>query len=75
MRVKIDDREFLVKALSSGSEYKIKEALDNHGIIILDELRKHMKEEENSLFTIVVSKYTLDELERVWYKVNTLDKI
>lgn len=42
-------KKIIMNAINSGNEFEIKVALDTDGRIILDKIRKHMKE-ENELF-------------------------
>ena len=45
----------IMNAINSGNEFEIKVALDTDGRIILDKIRKHMKE-ENELFDKIENK-------------------
>ena len=55
-------KEMMFRAISSGSEAKMREALDSNLSVILKELRKHMNSEDEVLFTISEEEFTDDEL-------------
>lgn len=50
-------KNVLIRALASGSEFEMKKALLSDGKIIVEKLRKHIKDEDDVLCTI-----SLDEL-------------
>ena len=55
------------KAILSGSEIKVKDALNKHGQIIIERLRKHINDEDEILYRITFEVFTpkeLDELEK-----------
>jgi len=56
-------KEAIKKAISSGSEIKIKEALNNHGKIIIEKLRKHINDEDEILYRITFEVFTPKELD------------
>ena len=61
-------KEAIKKALSSGSEPEIKSALNTHGKIIIEKLRKHINDEDEILYRITFEVFTpkeLDELEEI----------
>lgn len=68
-------KEAIKKAIASGSEFEMKKSLKNNGRIMIEKLRKHIEDEENVLYSIVLTKYTNDELKKIWYEITFLDKI
>lgn len=59
-------KDALNKAINSGSEIEVKNALNTHGKIIIEKLRKHINDEDEILYRItfeVFSPKELDELE------------
>ena len=59
-------KEALKKAIATVGEIRIKEALNTHGKIIIEKLRKHINDEDEVLYRITFEVFTpkeLDELE------------
>lgn len=59
-------KEAINKAIASGSEIKVKEALNTHGKAMVEKFRKHINDEDEILYRITLEIFTpkeLDELE------------
>jgi len=56
-------RQAIQKSLLSGSEFEIKNALNNHGKIIIEKLRKHINDEDEVLYRITFEVFTPKELD------------
>lgn len=59
-------KEAIKKAINSGNELEVKNALNSHGKIIIEKLRKHINDEDEILYRLTFEIFTpkeLDELE------------
>lgn len=63
-------KDAIKDAIESGSEFKLKKALNEHGKIIITKLRKHINDEDEVLYTITLQEFTPKELEELWESVN-----
>ena len=48
-------KDGLIKALQTGSEFKTKQALENYGLSLISEIRKHMEDEDWILYSLPAS--------------------
>lgn len=55
----------IIKALLSGSQIEMKDALNNHAIVIIDKFRKHIEDEENILYSITIEIFTQEEISEI----------
>ena len=62
-------KEAVDKAINSGSEAEIKNALYTHVPIIIRKLREHINKEDEVLYTIALSEFTSEELAELWKNV------
>ena len=53
----------MLKAIDSASEIEMKKALEEHGKMIIEKLRKHIDDEDQVLYTIALSEFTDKEIE------------
>jgi hypothetical protein len=58
-------KEAMSKAINSGSEFEIKNALNTHGKIIIEKLRKHINDEDEILYRITFEVFTPKELDQL----------
>ncbi|VVB77763.1 Hemerythrin HHE cation binding domain protein [uncultured archaeon] len=56
-------KEAINKAIMSGSEFELKDALNKHGKIIIEKLRKHINYEDEILYRITLEIFTPKELD------------
>lgn len=56
-------KEALKSAINSGSELEVKNALNMHGKIIIEKLRKHINDEDEVLYRITFEVFTPKELD------------
>ena len=59
------DRKAITQALKSGSEIKIKEALNENGKTLIKKLREHMDYEDEILYRITLENFTPKELDEL----------
>lgn len=59
-------KEAMIDAINSGSEIKIKEALNKNGRIIIEKLRNHIKDEDEVLYRIVLRDFKEEELQKMF---------
>jgi len=62
-------RKAILESMNSGSEIKIKKALEEHGKIMITKLRKHINDEDEVLYRIVLDEFTPEELKQIWDSV------
>jgi len=58
-------REAIKKAINSGSEIEVKNALNTHGKLIIEKLRKHINDEDEILYRITFEIFTPRELDKL----------
>ena len=58
-------KEVIKKAINSGSNQKMKEALEKNGRIIIRKLRKHIDDEDEVLYTIALEEFTAEGLKEL----------
>lgn len=58
-------RKAIEKAIESRSEFEIKKVLNNQGKIIIEKLRKHIKDEDEILYRITPEIFTPEELKEL----------
>ncbi len=61
-------KEKIWKAINSGKENEMKNCLNENAVIIIDLLRKHIKDEDEVLYTITLQEFTPEELKELWEK-------
>lgn len=59
-------KKAMYDAINSGSEFLMKKALDENCSVIIKTLRKHIKDEDEVLYTITLEEFSPQELEEVW---------
>jgi len=62
-------KDAVYNALNSGSEIKIKTALNENVPAILTELRSHIADEDEVLYRLTSELFTLKELEELWESI------
>ena len=55
-------KEFIKKAIDSGSEINVKKVLQDNGAIIIDKLRQHIRKEDEILYRIALEEMNPDEI-------------
>lgn len=58
-------KQAIDKAIASGSQIEMKNALENHLMVLIHKFRKHMEDEENVLYAITIEVFTPEELEEI----------
>ena len=58
----------LKKAINSGSEFKVKQALENNGRKLIKKIRDHKDKEDEVFYAVTIDMFTPDE-------INSLNKI
>ena len=58
-------KDAMKKAIDSGSEFKVKQALRDHLPIVLKELREHINYEDEVLYRITLDLFTPEELKQM----------
>jgi hemerythrin-like domain-containing protein len=58
-------REKILKAINSGSEFQVKQVLEEAGKTFIEKLRKHIKDEDEVLYRTSVNLFTEDELKAI----------
>lgn len=53
------------KAIESGSEFEMKNALETRGKAIIEKLRKHIEDEDQVLYTTALSEFTDSEIDEM----------
>jgi hemerythrin-like domain-containing protein len=56
------------QAINSGKENIMKKSLNENAVIIIELLRKHIKDEDEVLYTITLQEFTSEELKELWEK-------
>lgn len=59
-------KDAIDRALRSRSEYEMKKALHADGTVIIAKLRKHIKFEDEILYTITLSEFSGEELKELY---------
>lgn len=60
-------KEAIERALNSRSEYEMKKALHVDGTIIIAKIRKHIKFEDEILYTITLKQFSAEELKELYH--------
>jgi hemerythrin-like domain-containing protein len=61
-------KEKMWQAINSGKENMMKKSLSENAVIIIKLLRKHIKDEDEILYTITLQEFTPEELKELWEK-------
>ncbi|MCF7910528.1 hemerythrin domain-containing protein [Candidatus Pacearchaeota archaeon] len=64
-------KERVKEAINSGSEAKMKKALEDNCTVIVKQLREHIDEEEDILFSLILSEIKLKDLIEMWEDANS----
>lgn len=59
-------KKVLLVAIDSGSEFEMRKALENSGVVIIKKLREHIDSEDEVLYRVTMDIFGSEELNRLW---------
>lgn len=63
-------KEAIENAIKAGSETEMKKALEEHGKVVVEKLRKHINDEDEVLYTIALEELTKEDFKELSFALS-----